>query len=68
MQIVVSLSVSPRRDMEADDDVDTDCRKYYATWCQAMKPHPKTFTQDGDPPDPRPDWGPSCSCAPGVTL
>lgn len=35
MQIVVSLSVSPRRNMEADDDVDNDYRKYYATWCHA---------------------------------
>lgn len=43
MQIVVSLSVSPRRNMEADDDVDTDYRKYYATWCHAMIPHPQNI-------------------------
>lgn len=27
--------ISPRRNMEADDDVDNDYRKYYATWCHA---------------------------------
>lgn len=35
--------ISPRRNMEADDDVDTDYRKYYATWCHAMIPHPQNI-------------------------
>lgn len=68
MQIVVSLSVSPRRNMEADDDVDNDYRKYYATWCHACHDTtPSKHIQDRDAPDPNPDKGSTCTCAQRVT-